>query len=109
MGEGPGSGAWWIRYRVNGQLKREKVGRESDAIAFFQQRKSEVRAGKKLPVNLRSAGIRFKELADAILTYSAAHHRDTKSVRIRLAKIAADFGDREPGCPAAISSPIMPQ
>jgi site-specific recombinase XerD len=91
----PGSGVWWIRYRVDGQLKREKVGRKSDAIALYQQRKSEVRAGKKLPENLRSAGVKFKELADAILTYSATHHRDTRSVKTRLAKITLDFGDRE--------------
>jgi hypothetical protein len=88
-------GVWWVRYRVDGKLKREKVGRKSDAIALYQQRKSDARAGKKLPANLRNAGVKFKDLADAILTYSAAHHKDTKSVRIRLAKITADFGDRE--------------
>ena len=91
----PGSGVWWIRYRVDGKLKREKVGRKSDAIALYQQRKSEVRAGKKLPPNLRSAGVKFNELANATLIYSAAHHRDTKGVRIRLAKISAEFGERE--------------
>ena len=90
----PGSGVWWICYRVDGQLKREKVGRKSDAIALYRQRKSDARAGKKLPPNLRNAGVKFKELADAILTYSATHHRDTKNIRIRLAKITADFGDR---------------
>ena len=29
-----GSGVWWIRYRVNGKLKREKVGRKGDAVAL---------------------------------------------------------------------------
>lgn len=91
----PGSGVWWIRYRVDGKLKREKVGRKSDAIALYQQRKSDVRAGKKLPANLRSAGLKFRELANAILTYSASHHRDTRNIRIRLAKISAEFGERE--------------
>ncbi len=91
----PCRGGWRIRYRVDGQLKREKTDRKSDAIALYQQRKSEMRGAKKLPANVGSAGIRFKEPADAILTYSAARHRDTKSVRIRLAKITADFGDRE--------------
>jgi site-specific recombinase XerD len=97
-----GSGVWWIRYRVNGKLKREKVGRKGDAIALYQQRKSEVRAGKKLPTNLRNAGVRFKDLADAILLYSASHHRDTKNIRIRLAKITAEFGER-------VADSILPQ
>ncbi len=89
-----GSGIWWIRYRVEGKLKREKVGRKGDAIALYQQRKSDTRAGAKLPNNLRSAGVKFKELADAILVYSASHHRDTKNIRIRLARILSDFGER---------------
>ena len=98
----PGSGVWWIRYRVDGKLRREKVGRKGDAIALYQQRKSEVRAGKKLPTNLRNAGVRFKELADAILVYSASHHRDTKNIKIRLAKISAEFGER-------VAESILPQ
>jgi hypothetical protein len=35
-----GSGVWWIRFRAEGKLKREKVGRKSDAIALYQQRNS---------------------------------------------------------------------
>jgi hypothetical protein len=61
---------WWIRYQVDGNLKREKVGRKSDAIALYQLRKSQTRAGKKLPPNPRSVGVRFRELTDAILAYS---------------------------------------
>ncbi len=90
----PGSGVWWIRYRVEGKLKREKVGRKGDAITLYQMRKSDARAGAKLPSNLRSAGVKFSELADAILAYSASHHRDTKNIKIRLAKIVSDFGER---------------
>jgi len=86
---------WWIRYRVDGKLKREKVGRRGDAIALYQLRKSDTRAGKKLPANLRNSGVKFKELADAILTYSAAHHRDSRSVKTRLRKSSADFDNRE--------------
>jgi len=90
----PGSGVWWIRYRAEGKLKREKVGRKSDAAALYQQRKSEIRAGAKVPRNLRNSGVKFKEIADAILTYSAAHHRNTRNIRIRLARISADFSER---------------
>ena len=86
-----GSGIWWIRYRVEGKLKREKVGRKGDAIDLYRQRKSDARAGAKLPSNLRTAGVKFKELADAILVYSVSHHRDTKNIKIRLAKIRVRF------------------
>ena len=63
----PGSGIWWIRYRIHGKLKREKVGRKSDAVALYQKRKSETRAGVKLPENLRNQGVRFKALVEARL------------------------------------------
>jgi site-specific recombinase XerD len=88
------SSVWWIRYRVDGKLKREKVGRKGDAIALYQLRKSQTRAGKKLPANLRNAGVRFNELADAILTYSASHHRDTRNIKSRMKKILPEFGER---------------
>ena len=51
-----GSGIWWIRYTFEGRIKREKVGRKSDAIDLYQQRKSEVRAGMKMPANMRHRG-----------------------------------------------------
>jgi site-specific recombinase XerD len=88
------SGVWWIRYRVDGKLKREKVGRKGDAIALYQLRKSQTRAGKKLPANLRSAGVRFRELTDAILTFSASHHRDTRNIKSRIKKVLPEFGER---------------
>ena len=31
-----GSNIWWIRYRADGVLKREKVGRKSDALALYR-------------------------------------------------------------------------
>ena len=90
-----GSGDWWIRYRVDGKLKREKVGRRGDAIDLHHSRKADARAGKKRPADLRNSGVKFKELVDAILTYSLAHHRDTRSVKTRLGKTSADFDRRE--------------
>jgi integrase len=89
-----GSGVWWIRYRVHGVLKREKVGRKSDAIALYQRRKSEIRAGVKLPDNFRSASVPFRALADEILRFSQKHHRDRRTVESRLKKIVSAFGDR---------------
>jgi len=65
-GEGSGLGNLVIRYRENGALHREKVGRKSDALALYQKRKSEIRAGAKLPENMRRASIRFGQLAEDI-------------------------------------------
>src|SRR5277367_6096565 len=89
----PGSGIWWVRYRINGVLKREKVGRKSDAIALYQKRKAEHRAGTKLPNNLRNASVRFRVIADEITQYSEKHHRDRRNIDGRLKRILADFGD----------------
>lgn len=90
----PGSGIWWIRYRENGVLHREKVGRKSDAVALYQQRKASIRAGTKLPANMRIASVRFQSLADDILLFSEKHHRDQRNIASRLKRILPDFGNR---------------
>jgi integrase len=87
----PGSRIWWIRYRENGALHREKVGRKSDALALYQKRKSEIRAGAKLPENMRRASIRFGQLAEDIRGYSEKHHRDRGHIESRLKRILPDF------------------
>ena len=73
-GKVTGSVVWWIRYRVDGKLKRE---------------------GTKLPDNLRNAGVRLRGLADAALVKSAPHHRDLKTVKIRPAKLRVDLDGRK--------------
>jgi site-specific recombinase XerD len=88
-----GSNVWWIRYRADGVLRREKVGRKSDALALYQKRKSELRAGIKLPENMRHSSIRFKMLCDDILVFSEKHHRDFRSVVSRTGRIVRDFGE----------------
>lgn len=99
----PGSNVWWIRYRdADGKLRREKVGRKSDAIDLLNKRRNERRVGAKLPDNLRRVGLRFSVLADDIETYSKAHHRDQKHILSRLSKIRPDFDDR-------IAESITPQ
>lgn len=55
------SGVWWNRYRVDGRLKRENVGRKGYAIALDQLRKSQTRAGSlrkfvSIGLELRSLG-----------------------------------------------------
>jgi integrase len=89
-----GSGVWWIRYRSDGQLKREKVGRRSDAIALYQQRKAEIRAGVKLPANLRAKGILFSEIAkDALNWYTSHDKKDIRTVISRMKALVEEFGD----------------
>jgi hypothetical protein len=89
-----GSNVWWIRYRVNGVLKREKVGRRSDTIALYQRRKSEIRAGARLPENLRTGSVKFRALAEEVVSFSQKHHRDRRNIESRLRKILPAFGDR---------------
>jgi site-specific recombinase XerD len=92
----PGSGVWWIRFRdSNGKLRREKVGRKSDAIDLFRKRTEERRTGVKLPKNLRAQGIKFSVLCDAIETFSLAHHRDQRNILGRLKRVRPDFDERE--------------
>ena len=91
----PGSGIWWVRYRdAEGKLRREKVGRKSDAIALLEKRRGERRLGTKMPENIRVTPVRFKELADAAEAYSMAHHADSKKYLERMAKLKAEFGER---------------
>src|ERR1700691_1320041 len=92
----PGSGIWWVRYTDDeGKIRREKVGRKSDAIALYQQRKSEVRAGAKLPENMKFKGETIGSLIDTAITWHAAHrpksHRTTKQ---QLLTMKDAFGNR---------------
>jgi integrase len=89
----PGSNIWWIRYRAEGVLKREKVGRKGDAISLYQKRKSELRVGIKLPDNMRRSALRFSVLCDDALVYSKKHHRNFRTVNYQLKRVTRDFGD----------------
>ena len=90
-----GSGVWWIRYRAEGKLKREKVGRKSDAIALYQQRKAELRAGVKLPSNLRAKGSTFLEIATEAENWYISHgKRDIRTVKIRMKRLIKEFGSQ---------------
>ena len=90
-----GSGVWWIRYRAEGKLKREKVGRKSDAIALYQQRKAELRAGVKLPSNLRAKGSTFLEIATEAENWYISHgKRDIRTVKNRMKRLIKEFGSQ---------------
>lgn len=91
----PGSGVWWVCYQQDGIRRREKVGSRGNAIALYQKRKSELRAGKKLPTNMRNRGVTFAQLAAEAMTWSAEHHpKDIRTVRSRMKGLVAEFGDR---------------
>ncbi len=91
----PGSGVWWIRFTADGKLKREKVGRKSDAIALYQQRKSEVRAGEKLPDNMRYRGERLAVVIDkAIVRYEREHPKSYRTAKTHLERAKRDLGHR---------------
>ena len=91
----PGSGIWWICYKQGQTRKREKVGSRENAITLYQQRKTELLAGKKLPANLRKAAISFDELANEAVAWSAEFHpKDIRTVRNRMSTLVAKFGDR---------------
>jgi hypothetical protein len=82
-------------------LKREKVGAWGAAKellykrkkVLLNKRKNEIREGIKMPENMRQTSPRFKTFCDDILVYSKKHHRDFRSVEIRVRKIVADFGE----------------
>lgn len=91
----PGSGVWWISYfDSEGRRRREKAGSRSTAIKLYQKRKTEVHEGKKLPDNLKSAGVKFKVLTNAIIEFSQNHHTDTRNVESRINQILPEFGER---------------
>jgi integrase len=97
----PGSGIWWVRYTDDeGKIRREKVGRKSDAIALYQQRKSEVRAGAKLPENMKYKSETVGSIIYDAIDWHAAHlpksHRTTKQQLLAMKdafgyRIAADL------------------
>lgn len=91
----PESGIWWIRYAdSNGKIRREKVGRKSDALALYQKRKTEVLQGAKLPENLRKRSVLFSELAADVLEYSMANKISFHQDELNADKLLQAFANR---------------
>jgi hypothetical protein len=91
----PGSGVWWIQFKQGTVRKREKVGSRGNAIALYQKRKTELRAGAKLPPNLRNKGITFAQIAEEAVAWSAEFHpKDIRTVRSRMSLLVDVFGAR---------------
>jgi integrase len=90
-----GSGIWWIRFTENGKIRRERVGRRSDAIALYQKRKADARAGIKLPSNLRQRPVNIKELGkEAKQWYKDHEKRDLRTFTSRMDLIIKELGSR---------------
>ena len=91
----PGSGIWWVRFTETGKIRREKVGRRSDAIALYQKRKAEARAGIKLPSNLRQQPITISELGEEAKQWYKDHDkRDLRTFTGRMDLIIKELGSR---------------
>lgn len=90
----PGSGVWWVRYfDAEGRKRREKAGRKSDAIALYQKRKADVRAGVKLPSNMRHQGEKLAVLIDRAIDWYKSHRpRSLRTAQKHLETAKADLG-----------------
>lgn len=92
----PGSGVWWINYYVKGKQHREKVGRKSDAIKLYRDRKADATMGRKLPELRATQATLFGDLLDDVLEYTT-DHKDARNY-ICKAKITREvFGEKEAG------------
>src|SRR5437762_10449307 len=89
------SGVWWIQYfDAAGRRRREKVGPKSLAIKLAEKRRTDARAGLKMPENLRAKAVTFSELAQRALTYSKANKRSFGHDVLRMPALVAEFGNR---------------
>ena len=90
----PGSGIWWIRFKVKGVEHREKVGRRGDAMKLYAMRRADVVRGVKMPANMKHKGVKFSEIAqEAIDWYTNHERRDLRNFKSRMKYILEAFGD----------------
>ena len=92
-----GSGIWWIRWTdLEGRKRREKAGNWTAAKKLLAKRHTQKLEGAKLPENLRTKAVTFKELSDDALTHSKAENseKQTYELRLRIDQILAEFGSR---------------
>jgi integrase len=92
-----GSGIWWIRWTdQSGRKRREKAGTFSAAQKLLAKRHTQKLESVKLPDNLRSRTVTFRELCDDALTHSQSENseRQTYELRLRINQLLAEFGSR---------------
>ncbi len=92
-----GSGIWWIRWTdAEGAKRREKAGTRSAAEKLLAKRHTQKIEGIKLPENLRSRAITFRELCEDALAHSQAENseKQTYELRLRIHQLLPVFGSR---------------
>jgi integrase len=90
-----GSGIWWIRWTdQSGRKRREKAGTFSVAKKLLAKRHTQKLEGAKLPENLRSKAVTFRELCDDALAHSQSENseKQTYELRLRINQLLAEFG-----------------
>lgn len=91
----PESGIWWIHYvDAEGKRRREKVGRKTDAIKLYHQRKADAAAGKKLNKPLRQRERTFQELANNALEYARKNKSNPADDEQKIRLLTSEFGTR---------------
>ena len=71
----PGSGVWWICYFSGGIKRREKIGTKSDAVTTYQDRKSSIRRGEKMPTNFRTKSVTLSVLGQDAIDWYLKHNK----------------------------------
>jgi integrase len=92
-----GSGIWWIRWTdQDGRKRREKVGTFSVAQKLLAKRHTQKLEGTKLPDNMRSKAVTFRELCGDALAHSQSENseKQTYELRLRINQLLAEFGSR---------------
>jgi integrase len=92
-----GSGIWWIRWTdQDGRKRREKAGTRSAAEKLLAKRHTQKLEGAKLPENLRSKTVTFRELCEDALTHSEAENsvKQTYELGLRINQLISAFGSR---------------
>jgi len=88
---------WYIRYRINGRLHREKVGpSKREAELVLAKRKAAIREGRFFDV-CKADRVSFRELAERYAKEHAAHHKaesTNASDHYRRALLVKEFGER---------------
>jgi integrase len=111
----PGTGVWYVRYRVNGKLVRKAIGKKQAAIDYHRKVKVLIVTGEgEVPKTAKgspktatqlarqvakaAAGVTVGDLCDDLLQHIQARpeeYKDQRNPPARLAAIKAAFGDRD--------------
>jgi integrase len=90
----PASGEWWVRWTdTEGKLRRQKVGRKSDAIAAYRKHKDEARAGKIVPVLRNTKKTTLNDLIDLVLNH-VVDHKSKRDYEVKAGIVRSELGNR---------------